>query len=45
VEEVFEKSHDTPDEVMRATHRQIEATLAQGLPDRIHSASPVFSSV
>jgi restriction system protein len=32
----------TPDEIMRAAHRQIEASLAQELLDRIHNAPPDF---
>ena len=32
----------TPDELMRSAHRQIEATLAQELLDRIRSAPPDF---
>ena len=32
----------TPDEIMRAAHRQIEAALAQDLLDRILAASPTF---
>jgi restriction system protein len=41
-QEVLEKSHDTPDEVMRAAHKQIEAALAQDLLDRVHAAPPAF---
>jgi restriction system protein len=33
---------ETPDEVMRAAHRQIEETLAQDLLDRIQKAPPDF---
>ncbi len=33
---------ETPDEVMRAAHKQIEAALAQDLLDRIRSAPPDF---
>lgn len=33
---------ETPDEVMRAAHRQIEASLASDLLDRIRSAPPAF---
>jgi restriction system protein len=32
----------TPDDIMRAAHRQIETTLAQELLDRIRSAPPDF---
>ncbi len=32
----------TPDEIMRAAHRQIEASLAQDLLDRIRAAPPAF---
>ncbi|MBV8524408.1 MAG: restriction endonuclease, partial [Acetobacteraceae bacterium] len=41
-EEVFEKSDETPDEVMRTAHKQVEAALAQDLLDRIHAAPPAF---
>jgi restriction system protein len=33
---------DTPDEVMRVAHRQIESSLAQELLDRIRAARPEF---
>ena len=33
---------ETPDELMRSAHRQIEASLAQELLDRIRSAPPDF---
>jgi restriction system protein len=33
---------ETPDEIMRAAHRQIETSLAQELLDRIRSAPPDF---
>jgi restriction system protein len=33
---------ETPDEIMRAAHRQIEASLAQDLLDRIRGAPPDF---
>jgi restriction system protein len=33
---------DTPDEIMRVAHRQIEASLAQDLLDRIRAAPPDF---
>ena len=35
-------STGTPDEVMRVAHRQIEASLAQDLLDRIRTAPPEF---
>ncbi len=41
-EAVFEKTHETPDEVMRTAHKQIEAALAQDLLDRIHASPPTF---
>ena len=41
-QELLEKSHETPDEVMRAAHKQINAALAQELLDRIYSSPPVF---
>ncbi len=42
MQKALEKSHETPDEVMRAAHRRIEAALAQDLLDRIHAAPPAF---
>jgi restriction system protein len=33
---------ETPDEIMRVAHRQIEASLAQELLDRIRAAAPDF---
>jgi restriction system protein len=39
---IFANQTDTPDEIMRAAHRQIEASLAQELLDRIRSAPPEF---
>lgn len=33
---------ETPDESMRAAHKQIDASLAQDLLDRIHAAPPEF---
>jgi len=39
---VFTNQTETPDEIMRAAHRQIEASLAQELLDRIRSAPPEF---
>jgi restriction system protein len=41
-EDVLEKSHDTPDEVMRAALKQIDAALAQDLLDRIYASPPAF---
>ncbi len=41
-EEVLEKSHETPDEVMRTVHKQIEAALGQDLLDRIYASPPAF---
>jgi restriction system protein len=41
-EEVLEKSHETPDEIMRTAHKQIEAALAQDLLDHIHGTPPAF---
>jgi hypothetical protein len=38
----FTNQTETPDEIMRAAHRQIEASLAQELLDRIRSAPPEF---
>jgi len=38
----FEQHTQTPDEIMRTWHRQIEATLAQELLDRIREAPPDF---
>ena len=35
-------SDQTPDEIMRAAYRQIEATLAQDLLDRVRASSPEF---
>jgi restriction system protein len=39
---VFVEQTKTPDEIMRAAHRQIEASLAQELLDRIRKAPPDF---
>jgi restriction system protein len=36
---------ETPDEIMRVAHRQIEISLAQELLDRILTALPIFLSV
>ncbi len=33
---------ETPDEVMRAAHKQVEIALGQDLLDRIRSAPPAF---
>jgi len=41
-EATFEQSSETPDETMRVAHRQIEATLAQDMLDRIQAAPPDF---
>jgi restriction system protein len=41
-EPVFTNSTETPDEIMRVAHRQIEASLAQDLLDRIRAAPPDF---
>jgi restriction system protein len=41
-EEEFQRSAETPDEIMRAAHRRIENALAQELIDRIMAASPSF---
>lgn len=41
-EGVLEKSHETPDEVMRTAHKQIEAALGQDLLDRIYASPPAF---
>jgi restriction system protein len=38
----FVNQKETPDEIMRAAHRQIETSLAQELLDRIRSAPPDF---
>jgi restriction system protein len=41
-ETTLEHSKETPDETMRVAHRQIEATLAQELLDRVQSGPPAF---
>ena len=41
-EAIFEKSQETPDEVMRTAHKQIEAALAHELLDRIQASPPAF---
>jgi restriction system protein len=33
---------ETPDEIMRAAHKQVETSLAQDLLDRVRAAPPVF---
>jgi restriction system protein len=38
----FANQTETPDEIMRVAHRQIEASLAQDLLDRIRTAPPDF---
>ena len=38
----FANRTETPDEIMRVAHRQIESSLAQDLLDRIQAASPDF---
>jgi restriction system protein len=38
----FDSWEETPDETMRAAHKQIEAALAQDLLDRIRAAPPDF---
>ena len=38
----FVNQTETPDEIMRAAHRQIETSLAQELLDRVRSAPPEF---
>lgn len=42
VEAIFGESNETPDEVMRTAHKQIEAALAQDLLDRILTSPPAF---
>jgi restriction system protein len=42
VEEEFVSETATPDEIMRAAHKQIDAALAQDLLERILAAPPVF---
>lgn len=41
-EPIFSSAKETPDETMRAAHKQIEASLAQDLLDRILAAPPNF---
>lgn len=38
----FANRTETPDEIMRVAHRQIESSLAEDLLDRIQAASPDF---
>lgn len=38
----LERQTETPDEIMRAAHKQIDAALAQDLLDRIRAAPPNF---
>jgi restriction system protein len=42
IEPVLNNQMGTPDEVMRIAHRQIEASLAQDILDRIRAAPPDF---
>jgi restriction system protein len=42
IEPIFSTQKETPDETMRAAHKQIEASLAQDLLDRILAAPPDF---
>lgn len=41
-EAAFDSQIETPDEIMRAAHKQIEVALAQDLLDRIRAAPPDF---
>lgn len=41
-EPAFTSQTETPDEIMRVAHRQIDASLAQELLDRIRAAPPDF---
>ena len=41
-ERAFTSETETPDEIMRRAHKQIDAALAQDLLDRIRSAPPEF---
>lgn len=41
-EPVLAGQTQTPDEIMRATHKQIDASLAQDLLDRVRAAPPAF---
>jgi restriction system protein len=42
IPQVLASQTETPDEIMRAAHRQIEASLAQEMLDRIRGAPPDF---
>ena len=42
IEPSFVSQTETPDEIVRAAHRQIETSLAQELLDRIRTAPPAF---
>jgi restriction system protein len=42
IEPVLTSQTETPDEIMRVAHGQIEASLAQELLDRIRAAPPAF---
>jgi restriction system protein len=42
VEQIITDRTETPDEVMRAAHKQIEASLALDLLDRVRAAPPAF---
>jgi restriction system protein len=42
VPELADAAEQTPDEIMRAAHRRIEAALAEELLDRVRSAPPDF---
>jgi restriction system protein len=41
-ERVFINAAETPDEIMRRAHKQIDAALAQDLLDRVRAAPPEF---
>jgi restriction system protein len=42
IEPILASQTETPDEIMRVAHRQIDASLAQDLLDRICAAPPAF---
>ena len=42
IETTFTSQTETPDEIMRVAHRQIDTSLAQELLDRIRAAPPDF---
>ena len=42
IETILPSQKETPDEIMRVAHKQIEASLAQDLLDRIRAAPPDF---